>query len=284
MLLPVLSSPMDTVTGFTMVIEMRKRGALGIYHRYEYDKSPEVLQRVAREKCGMAVSPSMSTLFLKSLRDVNPDLLVVIDVAHGHTQRNLDFAKLLQDIGFKYIMSGNIATPDAAWDYLELEIRLLRVGMGSGHACITRTQTGVGVPQAQAIYDIYNDLCDTGQPFYIISDGGHRNTGDIVKALALGADYVMLGSMLAGTHESLGGNNYRGMASKEAQLERGKQDFVVEGVSKTVDTKGSLKDVLAEIKGNIEQACYYLGAKNLQELKKSEFIRISQQSWAEGLA
>jgi IMP dehydrogenase len=284
MSVPVISSPMDTVTGVSMCKEMKKNGALGIYHRYEYDTDQEKTKLASKTIDGMAVSPSMSREFLKSLRSNNPELIVVIDVAHGHTKRNLDFAKLLQDIGFDYIMSGNIATPNAAWDYLEAGVNILRVGIGSGHACITRTQIGVGVPQGQVIYDIYNDIYETGQNFTIISDGGHRNTGDIVKALALGADYVMLGSMLAGTHESLGGNNYRGMASKEAQLARGKQDFVVEGVSKTVDNKGHVKDVLADIKSSIEQACYYLGARNLKELKGSEFIRISQQSWVEGLA
>jgi len=118
----------------------------------------------------------------------------------------------------------------------------------------------------------------------LISDGGHRTTGDIIKALALGADYVMLGSMLAGCNESPPGVPYRGMASKEAQHARGKQNFVVEGIAKPVERKGALKNVVDDIKASIEQACYYIGVKNLDELKGSEWVFVSNHGYQEGLA
>jgi len=277
MSVPVISSPMDSVTDFTVVGEMRKRGGIGIHHRYadEYE-----MIRSARQEGGIAVSPSMSDKILESFLEVNPNQIAVIDVAHGYTKRNLDFARKLQDMGYKNIISGNIATPDAALAYLHIGVYCLRVGIGSGHVCTTRVNLGVGVPQAYAVWSIYKEI----QSGVIISDGGHSNTGDIVKALALGADYVMLGSMLAGCNESPLGTTYRGMASKEAQFARGKQDFVVEGVSKKVDPKGSLKDVLENIRMSIEQACYYLGVRNLQELKGSDFYEITQNSYLEGLA
>ena len=117
----------------------------------------------------------------------------------------------------------------------------------------------------------------------IISDGGHRTSGDVVKALALGADFVMLGGMLAGTDESegyLNGTGYRGMAS-EAALSRRKDEFFVEGIEKPVEPKGPVANVLKQIKDAIEQACYYTGSRNIQELRESEIIFLSNGSMKE---
>jgi len=285
MTVPVISSPMDSVTNFEVVQKMREYGGLGIHHRYEHH---DTIMRSARMAGGIAVSPSMDKNFLKQCVQINPEQIAVIDVAHGHTQRNLDFAKLLQDLGYKYIISGNIVTLHAALSYIDVGVKMLRIGVGSGFACTTRVNIGVGIPQAYAISSIWKELptypMGMDKDVVLISDGGHRTTGDIIKALALGADYVMLGSMLAGCNESPPGIPYRGMASKEAQHARGKQNFVVEGIAKPVERKGALKDVLANIKASIEQACYYVGAKSLDELKGSEWVFVTNHGFIEGLA
>jgi IMP dehydrogenase len=288
MTVPVLSSPMDTVTNMDVVQKMRECGGLGIHHRY-YAKGDEDYNEMlysARLSGGIAVSPSMPVVALKKFIGVNPEQVAVIDVAHGHTQRNLDFAKLLQDLGYKHIVSGNIATLHAALSYIDVGVKILRVGIGAGFACTTRTNIGVGIPQAYAVSSIWRELptYPMGTDITIISDGGHRTTGDIIKALVLGADYVMLGSMLAGCNESPSGTTYRGMASKEAQSARGKQNFVVEGITKTVERKGALQDVLNNIRASIEQACYYVGARNLDELKGSDWVFVSNHGYQEGLA
>ena len=152
---PIISSPMMDVTDFTVVQKMRELGAIGIHHRYE---DLITMARSARQAGGIAVSPSLPKAFLKECLDVNPEQIAVIDVAHGHTQRNLDFAKMLQDMGYKHIVSGNIATIEAALAYIHIGVTNLRVGIGSGFACTTRTNIGVGVPQAYAITEIWKNF------------------------------------------------------------------------------------------------------------------------------
>ena len=140
--------------------------------------------------------------FIETLLTFNSDLVAVMDVAHGYTKRNLEFCVEMQRLGVN-VVSGNIATVHAAEHYLKLGINHLRVGVGSGSVCSTRIVAGVGYPQGSALYEI-NTLRKDYPNMRIISDGGHRTSGDIVKALAFGADFVMLGGMLAGTDESEG--------------------------------------------------------------------------------
>lgn len=285
--LPVLSSPMDTISGIKMLRAFSDFGCRGIHHRY----------------CGMedlrnaiwfgdiAVSPSMG---IDTILSVLPsEVILVMDVAHGHTKRNIEFAKELVDAGYN-VVSGNIVTPHAMYHYAKIGVKHFRVGIGSGSVCTTRMVTGVGYPQASAIQELYNEIKDNQVDYKLISDGGHKTTGDIIKALVLGADFVMLGGMLAGTDESAGKYtykgtdetrtyfSYRGMASEKALSTR-KQDFFVEGISKDVEAKGSVKHVLKNIENAIETACYYLGVRNLKELKEVSYQLVTESSYAEGL-
>lgn len=279
MKVPIISSPMDTITGIAMMKAMRKSYALGIYHRSEV--SIQMFEGALRYG-GVAVSPSMGLDFIEKLLPPpspwNVAPLFCFDVAHGHTKRNLNFAHELVKMGAD-VISGNIVTEEAAEAYLKIGVKALRVGIGSGSACTTRVVTGVGVPQLTAIQNIWDAV---GNDAIIISDGGHRTTGDIVKALAFGADFVMLGGMLAGTDEAEGGTHFRGMASEGALSQR-KSEFFVEGVSKEVALKGSVVKLLENIKQAIETACYYLGATNLKELKGAEYVYVTQNGWKEGL-
>ena len=189
---------MDTISGKTMLNAMFFNGAVGVHHRY---LDIEKLFGIMHHAHGaVAVSPSMGDEIIQRLFENG--LIAVLDVAHGNTRRNLDFCGKMASKGVN-IVSGNVATIDAAKNYLQIGVNYLRVGVGSGSVCSTRIVAGVGYPQGSAIAEI-NTLRKDYPNMRIISDGGHRTSGDIVKALALGADFVMLGGMLAGTDESEG--------------------------------------------------------------------------------
>src|SRR3972149_7170629 len=269
---PVMSSPMDTITEIEMMDAIYKAGGLGFHHRYcDWGE----LFKAGSIPGGIAVSPSMGIDYVMSfVGGLGQYPLVILDVAHGHTKKNLDFCAQLIRNGCT-VISGNVVTPIAINDYAKIGVRDFRVGVGSGSVCTTRTVAGVGMPQASAIKllreTFQNDIT-------IISDGGHKTTGDIVKALALGADFVMLGGMLAGCKEvpELGKKVYRGMASRDARDGIGKLDAVPEGITKSITPKGSVADILKEIEGAIKLACYYTGSRNLQELREAEIIFVTE--------
>lgn len=219
---------------------------------------------------------------------------VVIDTAHGHT---LGVVDKLKEIKKKYpkldVVVGNIATAKAAKYLVEAGADAVKVGIGPGSICTTRVIAGVGVPQLTAINDVARAIEKTGVP--VIADGGIRYTGDIVKAIAVGADTVMLGSMFAGVEEAPGETiiyqgrkfkSYRGMGSLEA-MQKGSKDryfqsdeddvkkLVPEGISGRVPYKGNLYEVMYQIIGGLRSGMGYCGAKNIQGLKGAEMIRIS---------
>ena len=176
-------------------------------------------------------------------------------------------------------MAGNVATLEAFNDLADWGANSIRVGIGGGSICSTRINTGHGIPTYQSIHDCSYSNRDAK----IIADGGIKNSGDIVKALAAGADFVMLGSMLAGTDESPGeiftsGNKkykvYRGMASRSAQMDwRGKSSSP-EGVSTTIPYKGSVVNILQDVAGNIKSGFSYSGVRDLRELQsKATFLQ-----------
>lgn len=255
---PVLSSPMDTITGMDMMSAIRNEGGYGIHHRYcNYDTLKD-----ASFLGGIAVSPSMNLQEIEKILKYSNSKIAVLDVAHGFTRRNLDFCISLINMGWN-VVSGNICTAKAAEAYLYIGVHHLRVGIGSGSVCTTRSVTGVGKPQYLAIPEIREEFNDK---VYIIADGGLKTTGDIAKAFALGADFVMLGRMLATTEEAAGKGKYSGMASAEALLRNGKREFFVEGKTENVGTFTTVAKVMKEIKDSLETTCYYTGSRNLHEL------------------
>jgi IMP dehydrogenase len=219
---------------------------------------------------------------------------LVIDTAHGHTQGVVDqlkeIRKVFPDVE---IIVGNIATAAAAKYLVNAGASAVKVGIGPGSICTTRVIAGVGVPQFTAIMDVAEALKGTGVP--VIADGGIRYTGDIVKALAAGADCVMLGSLFAGVEESPGETiiyegrkfkAYRGMGSIEA-MQKGSKDryfqatendvskLVPEGISGRVPYKGMLQEVMYQLIGGLRAGMGYCGAANIDALKTSKFIRIT---------
>lgn len=219
---------------------------------------------------------------------------VVIDTAHGHSKGVID---TLREAKKRFpqidIIVGNIATADAARALVEAGADAVKVGIGPGSICTTRIIAGVGVPQLSAIYTVAHALQGTGVP--VIADGGIRYSGDIVKALAAGADTIMAGSLFAGVEESPGETiifsgrkfkSYRGMGSLEA-MEKGSKDryfqdmeddikkLVPEGISARVPFKGSLFEVVYQMIGGLRAGMGYCGAHNIIELHKAKFTRIT---------
>jgi IMP dehydrogenase len=225
---------------------------------------------------------------------------VVIDTAHGHSKKVVETVKKVkeqfQDID---IVVGNIATAEAAKDLAALNIDAVKVGIGPGSICTTRVIAGVGVPQLTAVIDVAKALEGTGIP--VIADGGIRYTGDIVKALVAGAQTIMAGSMFAGVTESPGETiiyegrkykTYRGMGSLDA-MEKGSKDryfqdneddiakLVPEGITGRVAFKGNLSEVMHQLIGGLKAGMGYTGAKNILDLKKVKFIKVSPAGIAE---
>jgi len=219
---------------------------------------------------------------------------IVIDTAHGHTA---SFGAKLREVKSHFpdldVIAGNIATPEAAKFLVEAGADAVKVGIGPGSICTTRIIAGVGVPQLSAVNDVALALEGTGVP--VIADGGIRYTGDIVKAIAAGADTVMVGSMFAGVEESPGETiiyqgrkfkTYRGMGSIEA-MQKGSKDryfqaseddvkkLVPEGISGRVPFKGKLAEVMYQIIGGLRSGMGYCGAGNIENLKGSKFVRIT---------
>ncbi len=219
---------------------------------------------------------------------------VIIDTAHGHSKGVIDaLVRTKKKFPKLEVVVGNVATADAALALVKAGADAVKVGIGPGSICTTRIIAGVGVPQFTAVIEVAKALKNSGVP--VIADGGIRFTGDIVKALAGGADSVMMGSMFAGVEEAPGENiifegrkfkSYRGMGSIEA-MQKGSKDryfqdaeddikkLVPEGISGRVPVKGSLAEVVFQFIGGLRAGMGYCGAKNIETLQKAKFIRIT---------
>ncbi|NJE54093.1 IMP dehydrogenase [Thermococcus sp. 21S9] len=219
--------------------------------------------------------------------------VIVIDTAHAHNLKAIRAMKEIRKAVDADLIVGNIANPKAVDDLTFADA--VKVGIGPGSICTTRVVAGVGVPQVTAIALVADKASEYG--LHVIADGGIRYSGDIVKAIAAGADAVMLGSLLAGTKEAPGKEvvingrrykQYRGMGSLGAMMKGGAEryyqkghmktrKFVPEGVEGVVPYKGSVSDVLYQLVGGLRSGMGYVGAKNIEELKeKGEFVIITQ--------
>lgn len=226
---------------------------------------------------------------------------VVVDTAHGHTKGVMDTVSTIRnEFTDLQLIAGNIGTAEAAVHLAERGVDAVKVGIGPGSICTTRVIAGVGVPQLTAVNDVANALEGTGIP--LIADGGIRYTGDLVKALAAGADSVMIGSLFAGVEESPGETiiyegrkykAYRGMGSIEA-MQEGSSDryfqdaeddikkLVPEGISGRVPYKGELSEIVYQMMGGLKAGMGYCGAPDIDTLKTARFIRITNAGVREG--
>ena len=254
---------------------------------------------MGRLRVGAAVGVTPDTMErVDALVESGVDI-VTVDTAHGHSQGVLNMVKTIKST-YKdlTVVGGNIATRNAAEALVEAGADVLKIGVGPGSICTTRVVTGVGVPQLSAIMEIAEFV--KGKNIGLIADGGIKQTGDIPKAIAGGADAVMMGSMFAGVDESPGETiiyearkykSYRGMGSMGA-MSKGSKDryfqdveddlkLVPEGIEGRVPYKGTLSEVIHQMAGGLRAAMGYVGAATIPDLKKAEFVQISAASYKE---
>jgi len=302
---PFISSPMDTVTEDKMAMSMAIHGGLGIVHRYNtIDKQVEMYKN-----CSTTITPGcavgVSGDYLdraRALIDAGCRILCV-DVAHGHhllVRQALDGLNSISALSI-HIMAGNVASAKAYRDLVSWGAHSVRIGVGGGSICSTRIQTGHGIPTFQAVRDCFSEkkkmFAEGLDVVPIIADGGIKNSGDIVKALAAGANFVMLGSLLAGTNESPGKEKleyyrsgqawgrglhsipirkklYRGMASKEAQIDWKGTYSSDEGIETWIDAKGPVSEIIQSLVGGVRSGLSYTGARNIAELQDNAVFKL----------
>ena len=303
---PFLSSAMDTVTESKMAVAIAESGGIGVVHRnLNIKKQTKEIIKVKKKKLivGAAVGTNREDLErARSLIDNGCDL-IVIDTAHGHSEKVLKTLSKLKKINFNVpICVGNIATAEAAKELYNSGADIIKVGIGPGSICTTRMVAGIGVPQISAIMEVKSAL--KNKKIKIISDGGVKFSGDIAKALAAGADAIMMGSIFAGTAESPGKKfnikgriykQYRGMGSIGAMSSgsanryfqknfKDKSKFVPEGVEGRVEYKGNVSKIIYQLKGGLRSSMGYIGAKNLNQISKNaKFIKITKAGFYESM-
>ena len=303
---PFLSSAMDTVTESKMAIAMAKAGGIGVIHRNLNIKN-QTKEVIKVKKNNLLVGAAVGTNNedierAKSLISNGCDL-IVIDTAHGHSKKVLKILSKLKKVNKSVpVCVGNIATGDAAKKLYNFGADIIKVGIGPGSICTTRMVAGIGVPQISAIMEVKKAL--KNKKVKIVSDGGIKFSGDIAKALAAGADAIMMGSIFAGTDESPGKKfkvkgkvykQYRGMGSIGALSSgsanryfqknfKDKSKFVPEGVEGRVEYKGNVSKIVYQLQGGLRSSMGYIGAKNLKQISKNaKFTKITKAGFYESM-
>ena len=305
--IPLLSSAMDTVTESKMAISIAKAGGLGIIHRnLDIKKQIIEINKVISKKLpvGAAVGAG-SAEFKRAQALLKQNItMIVVDTAHGHTKKVAEIIKKIKKIKSKNtaLCAGNIATPEAAKFLANLGVDVIKVGIGPGSICTTRMVAGIGMPQLSAILAVKKGL--KNKNVKIIADGGIKFSGDIPKALAAGADAVMIGSLFAGTDEAPGKiikkngrfyKSFRGMGSIGAMnkgssdryfqtKQKDKSKYVPEGVEGLVKYKGEVGNIIFQLVGGLKSSMGYLGRKNIKDLrKKAKFVKITKAGFYESM-
>ena len=287
--LPIFASPMDTVVDSKTAVILANGGITPVIHRYcshedQLDIYKGVVSQLQDDAAPVGVAIGAGEMCLNNAISLYESgcRLFCVDVAHGHhsvVTRVVSYLKhLYPDI---FLIAGNVATRDGFEALADAGADAVRVGIGGGSVCSTRIVTGHGIPTLQSIID----CADSDRNCYIIADGGIRNTGDIVKAIAAGADFVMLGSMLACKFESPGETrtvgdvtqkNYRGMASTSAQMNWRGRVSVSEGVYSWRPVVESLDEAISGIMAGVRSGLSYTGCSSIADFyAMSEFVRVS---------
>jgi IMP dehydrogenase len=285
--LPVMSSPMDTVTGLEMAAELTNLGCLGILNRF--DSSLDQVIKAGKDKSIKAVSVALTTPLNVIDKLIGKKLLICIDTANAS---NKSVLKKTEEIKKKFntkIIIGNIAHGAPLEQLENAGADAVRVGIGSGSVCTTSIQTGIGIGQVSSLLSVFFERQHKKLKIKIIADGGIKSPGDISKAIALGADAVMLGRMLAGTRETPGEvikyngqlwKKYRGSASFGVKM---RNEFI-EGEETMVAYKGVVKNVIDSISDGLRSSMSYMNCVSLEELRKTEtFTVLSNSSYLERL-
>lgn len=293
---PICSANMDTVTEVAMATKMWELGGLGFLHRYASHE--DVLKWIKQIHDMKAIAiPSIGIKpedFEHALAYADEGVLAInIDIAHGDSAHMVEMIKRLVKKGVE-VIAGNVATYDGASRLADAGARVIKVGIGPGSLCTTRIVTGHGVPQLTAI-----EQCARIQHVSIIADGGIRNAGDCAKALAFGADMIMIGSLFAGTNESPGkavnlqndegryywAKEYRGMASREAReavSHTVDSSYVPEGEATYVKCKGPVAPIIQQLVGGMRSGLSYSGVNNLADFQRwAQYVTVSGNGMAE---
>lgn len=314
LLQPLVAAPMDTVCGWNMAFKMFLLGGAGCIHRFmSIEEQAQTVRLLFASIYGEGLDtpitrfkifdnwhseikqiPIMAAIGVHTDDKLRAAKLVkaganvlVIDVAHGHHQNVVDMIKWCKDqpeFAHVDIIAGNIATAEGAYELEQAGADGLRVGIGGGSMCTTRIQTGFGVPNVTALENV---VANTTVP--VMADGGIRNSGDIAKALAIGAGTVMIGSLIAGTTETPGQiietknglyKKYRGLASLETKTIYSQAQRNIEGESTMVPYKGGVKYIINNLLDGVKSALSYAGASSLHTYHP-DYVTISAAGMAE---
>lgn len=285
--LPVVSSPMDTVTGIEMAKSLTAMGCLGITNRFDDSLKKLLLKNPVKDVHAVAVPLNVKDNVLEILAERK--IMICIDTANAANSTVLNKCSEIKKKFDIKIIAGNIAHSSTLRDLVNSGADAVRIGIGGGSVCSTSIQTGIGIGQVSSLLDIYFTRKMNNYKIELIADGGIRNPGDVAKALSLGADVVMVGRMLAGTKETPGEvikyadqlwKKYRGSASYGVKM---KNEFI-EGEETMIAYKGSVINVINAISDGLRSAMSYMNCKKLSELKeKDSFAILSNSSYLERL-
>lgn len=285
---PIIAAPMDTICGEKMIRLMHKMGGVGTLPRGDLKKNGRLCRQFSKEKinCVYAIGLRDYSAQAKAFKQWGAKV-VLLDVAHGGMQRVIQAAREIKKKFNLTVIAGNIASYVQAIEYKKAGLEIARVGVGPGGLCITRLVAGAGVPQMAAVLE----TAESG--LQIIADGGIRKPADMAKAIAAGADLVMIGSLLAGTEETpgetIGGKKKaRGQASADYMKDNGVEmgEFrAAEGIYTMVEVKGSATQVINDLAAGLRSAMTYTGAKDIAEFQeKAQFVLVSKATIRENQA
>lgn len=276
---PIISAPMDTISGEKMIRKLAELGAMGTLPRGDLEERIKLCKSFSNENI-----PCLYAIGLKNGFSESSELkksgakIILIDVAHGGMRQVAELAKEIKTKLGLWVVAGNIVSYSQAKLYKKDSVDIARVGVGPGGLCITRLVAGTGFPQLSAVFE----TTSAGIP--VIADGGIKKPADFAKALAAGANIVMIGSLFAGTDETPGDvihgfKKARGQASTEYMKDAGvtSGEFrAAEGISINVSAKGPVQNVISDLMGGLRSAMTYAGAQNLKQFqKKAIFTLIS---------
>lgn len=285
---PIVTAPMDTVSGEEMARLMQRLGGLTFMPRVFIDEALAACKRLQKDKIDAVYSIGLKNALADAtaFKKLGAKALL-IDVAHGGMQNVVETAREIQEKLKITVIAGNIVSFDQVMTYKEAGLKIARVGVGGGGMCITRLVAGVGFPQLSAVFETVSSGLE------IIADGGIRKPADFAKAIAAGARVIMIGSMLAGTEEApgevVGGvKKARGQASEDYMKDNGSKlgEFrSAEGITAMVPYKGSAEWIINDLVGGLRSAMSYIGAKNIEEFQtKAQFVVASNSAQGEGVA
>jgi len=285
---PIISSPMESVTGIEMAKELRSLGCIGIVNRFDSSLNEILNNKNGKSKIN-AISVALNSPLDTIKKLAEGRKLICIDTANANNSVVLKKTEQIKsNLNIKVIV-GNIAHGASLKQLVDAGADGVRVGIGSGSVCSTSIQTGIGIGQVSSILNVYFARENSNLKIAIIADGGIKGAGDVAKAIALGADAVMLGRLLAGTRETPGEviryndqlwKKYRGSASFGVKM---KNEFI-EGEETLVPFKGQVKNVINAVSDGLRSSMSYMNCKSIEELRKKEtFAVLSNSSFLERL-